>query len=1423
MRSPAALPHSRTLNDAASQLDRLRGAPSPDDVQVDGRSLAQLLAFAARFGSLVTFYDLTNRPLGDWSAFFLSDPAVAGALHGSLDLPDIATGLRGLLDELRRAEDHRGSGPSLVRIAAAIVYLIQIHDKDAASDLPAPTRLTGLAGRDRRDPLGEPMRRLRRTLSGRDLTLWIAEIGDGRHGDWLDGLLDILEELIAILIEELERGAEQALAQAEASLAAPGHAPQAALYNAFALLFDEARHAMNRLPRRLLDFYYGDILKQCSRKAVPDQLYLVFTLATGVTQASVPKGTRFSAGTDPQGLAIDYAAEESLEVTAAAVSSLAVQRVLFQDADGWGDLSEATGILTGTVAAGDNGSLPAAPFPAFGGSAATATDSLTMQPASIGFAVMANALMLCGGDRSVSLSLQFKTSGNDQEGGQDGGQDGDGSDVGIADAIAQSFSFYYSTAGGWMLIDASTLSIVQQTADTVVIDFALPADAPPLVTLSTEPAADALPPTLPDTVFPGVGTLPTVLAQLRSVSADQGTQSSVAGYFLLSRISVSTVSIAVQVTGLPPDALSSPSGPLDPTQTFGLFGSPPVQNATLSITAAELFVKQVTALSLSVDWSGLPVTTTGFLGYYRGYVLDADGNRSVQPLFDNGSFRVTVGVASPGGWTLPAGTPLYLFQTAQPAATDTAGTADTADGGSADGSASADGGAGTAPAAGTAVLPTSVLTAPSVQAVATPPYYNPSSSALLLTLVEPSYAFGDVLYSSNLTAAADANIATVQARSQQSLVSTLGGSSGQIAKASKVNASASGKDYAKSVGDAVSNAVSALNGDALAALQQAVAQSGTDADGQSALLQSLQAALEGRGTSGSSSKRSRWSGGGGNSAAGSVTAGLSAWLADHQGDLAQADGALLQKAQSALAAAGSLDGSLTAAKGQSDSVARPSIAAALQNALVKIQSGNPPATQSAAQSAAPSGGTGGTTAQATSGTRISVPNPPWQPNATALTISYSATEVTPLITVEETVSGDSADGDTVVGDTAAGTQSALNGDGPFWHLDLFHQTNPAHDGRSVPLLPSIPPRAALYIDLSAAVSTASLLIVLQASSGGWTTEQPRVLWEQKVGRNWRPARLLSDSTNDLMNTGIVSLQLFPPTPAQETTSLRVTLIAGMDRIPYVKSVTTNALTARWIGPGGAEQLGTPLPAGTVTQSVETIDGIGGIDQPEDSEGGSPLAVGPEFDLWMAERLRHKGFAIDGWDYARLVLADFPSLWQVAVVPATDGDDGRPAPGHVWVVAVAGPSTPNVSDKTEPMVSPSLLADIGELLETVTSPFVTIRVTNPPYVRLTVVANLVFSGDDTATAYEEKLSGELVEWLSPWPSPGLGLRPPDYYSREAIADFVRNRPYVRAVLSLCIETDGGSGPGGWSYLTSATSHKLRGMTDEAPTAAGRVRR
>ena len=68
----------------------------------------------------------------------------------------------------------------------------------------------------------------------------------------------------------------------------------------------------------------------------------------------------------------------------------------------------------------------------------------------------------------------------------------------------------------------------------------------------------------------------------------------------------------------------------------------------------------------------------------------------------------------------------------------------------------------------------------------------------------------------------------------------------------------------------------------------------------------------------------------------------------------------------------------------------------------------------------------------------------------------------------------------------------------------------------------------------------------------------------------------------------------------------------------------------------------------------------------------------------------------------------------------------------------------------------------------------------------------------------------------WPTPALGIRPAHYYTKQAVAEFIRHRPYVHSILSL--ELDPGPTDkemASWRYLTSAPKHDLSGETASAP--------
>jgi hypothetical protein len=1381
---------AKTLNGAVSQFDRVRAAPAPARVRVDGRSLAQLLAFGARYGALIRFYDLADMENGDWSAFFAADPSVALAAQAALDLPEIERALRLTLTKARAARHHDERHPHEHRAKRVIVRLLFVLDAsfDGGRDgEDVDVQLTVRATIERRDGIGHPLREWHRHHRHRPSH-------DDR--DWHHRHIDLLEDLIAALIAELERCAANALEALEATLESRGHAPQAALWNAFVMLFDEARTEMNRFPQRLLNFYYDDILKQRSRPARPDEVFLAFTLAQGATEASVAKGSLFVAGTDAQGDPVYYAATSSLEVEAASVTAFGVHRVIYAgDADGDGDDAQPTGVLSGTISLPATGGADIEPFPLFGGPGRGTYGSLKMAPASLGFIIESATLLMTGGDRTVRIALAPSRSDpavqpatlTPMNSAAPVPVMATGSPAAPADIPASAFRLVYSTAGGWTQVSDLSVTVAPDGdggPQSVILSFRLPPDAPPLVPVSTKAAPGAPTPTLPATAYPDLTGQATIVATLlpeteAAAGAAGDAPVAVSTYALLSTMCVSSIAVDVAVDQFVPPVLSSPNGPIDPSQNFAIFGLAPTQNAALEFSAPEFFVKPVTRLSATIGWAGLPVTSTGFQGYYKAYLLNADGVPSTDTLFDNTTFRAAFSVVSPGPWTLDSTSQLYLFQT--------------------EGSSTAAGGPPPDPA--TTVLPTSLLTAPGVIPHTPPPYYNPASSTLCLSLVEPDYAFGNILYASNLMAASTANAAAMRTSAASASSART-----QLAIASSINATATSKKYGDRVGDAVGRAVSALNGQAYATLQHVVTNDAAADTLPSDAWQSLKATIEDRlgGSSLWSWLKTKIAPAG----EGAVTAALRDWMAAHEGDLAQAARAAWAQADAALTAAETLAAEWKKAAGKTVAAARPSVAAALDHLLVG--SGGPPSTT-------------------TSSPDVTLPNQPWLPTASSFTISYAAASriaLTPLAPAAPAALFSLSD--------TVPRHAAARG-GRFLHLGPFDNVMPvatpapgtaaphiellavgSAPGVDAPLLPRINGRAAFYIDLSAPVAQISLLFALTAGPDGWSSGPSTLTWQKKVGDRWKTITAVGDSTNGLRNSGIITLQVATSQHGDTDTaqSLRAILDEGDDNSAYVLSITTNALTATWSGPGGAATLGQPLPAGTIKQSKTTIAGIGSIAQPMQSIGGAPPSAGAPFQMWMAERLRHKGFAIQAWDYARLVLDAIPSLWQLAVVPATDEATGRSAPGHVWLIAVAGPQMPNISDPTIPTVDPGILGEIGELLAGITSPFAQLTVTNPPYLRLKVHATLVFSDADTPAFWIDQLKAELTKWLSPWPDATIGPRPADYYTRQSIAEFIRQRSYVLGITSLHVIPEKDPTRGGWHYLTSSLHHDLISYTPPA---------
>lgn len=1335
------------LNQAPSQADRARAAPSPRRVEVDGRSLSTLLAFAGDYGKLIRFYDLTNTPDGDWSVFFEADPSIALALRASLDLASIQTDFDQVIVALREVNSIEARIERTQLAARVIQRLARILTLGQAGGGSFDQLLTDLMGAERRDLLAGPARRLRLLLGG-----YAPERAPGLgHGDWLEAFVEHLDAIVTALLTALDQAREATLAALDASFNDRNHPPQSGLYDAFARLFGHAQASINRFPTRLIDFYQREVLRQTSRSGTPDTLCLTFTPAKGETQVELPRGTRFLAGTDGHGESIAYALDTALSVDIASVATLRTLRMTSETIE-QGKPPIPAQILSGTVALSEKAPAIASPFPLFGATEVGVSGVLATITASLGFAVASPTLMLAGGTRAITIGLALtddsltKVWDSCEAIGTAAG--GVAADTVFTTLIEAAFALRYSSAGGWVEIEGGySVTPITDSYGFFGLTFVLDGDADPFVALGTEPTlADAAP-------ADGVARdQPVLVAALRQdpVTLGAAPEDPLSGvivypYAVLSGMMLSALSIDVEVVGLTEIEAAAPGGPVDTSQPFLLFGSPPVQGATFDVTAPELFAKRMTSFEMEIGWSGLPVTTTGFQGYYRAYVVDADGC-TVPPgsQYDNQSFLAELAVFNPGWWSIATGSPAhYLFQTAPNDPTPDP-----------DGS----------------LLPETELVA-AVASTTPQAYYDPALSAVRLTLSQPDTAFGNILYAPNVMAASVQLTAAASACAQQCGQSdTSEARSDYFRPILDAVAKASDNGFDQSVKTAARQTVASLDGAALQAIEAAIATSEAGGD----LRESLSATLDGDRSTSLRWLRKLW---GSAPDAVAAHANLDAWLAENGATIATT--ASSGKARALIDAGSGVLAIQASAAGRPISVARSMIRAGLQDIQARLADASGSDTSNCIQ-------------QCMQGANLlGFPNQPWLPTAASIAVNYAASAA-----LSASAPSDDA------GETPQAT---------FCHLLPFDGIAIVPWGPApVPLLVPIDQTGALFIGLSDPAAQLTMLFRLAPPGSGWPTETPSITWAQSTGKTgWTELTPLRDTTDDLRNSGIVSLTIATD-DADMPSMLRVGTIGDPAVFPDLAGLATNAAMASWVGPGGGSDLGIPLRAGTVTKPAVPLPGIDSIDQPMPSSGGTPAASGPDFGMWLAERLRHKDRGIQDWDYSHLVLAAFPSLWQVAVVPASNGS-AAPVPGSIWIVPIPGRETPAIEDPTIPSSDSSMLTDIRNFLSSRISPFIDLTVTNPVYRRLKVVADLVFTDEDTLEANKERLNGELIQYLSPWPVPALGPRPDDYYTLNEVAHFVRNRPYVRAILSIALVPEAPAEPIGWHYLTSATSHCLTGKT------------
>ncbi|SEQ95515.1 hypothetical protein SAMN05421690_100461 [Nitrosomonas sp. Nm51] len=278
----------------------------------------------------------------------------------------------------------------------------------------------------------------------------------------------------------------------------------------------------------------------------------------------------------------------------------------------------------------------------------------------------------------------------------------------------------------------------------------------------------------------------------------------------------------------------------------------------------------------------------------------------------------------------------------------------------------------------------------------------------------------------------------------------------------------------------------------------------------------------------------------------------------------------------------------------------------------------------------------------------------------------------------------------------------------------------------------------------------------------------RLQWYCLSSNQWIPLtvkEIVSDTTYGFMTSGIVTLNV-PVDINPDNTILPaglhwlcVSADHDLEKFCSLYSIYAQAIEVnRQIDDITAKKLMTfsPLPAGSIKQSKQSIPGLDRVWQIQPSVNGRSTESKFDLRIRLSERLRHKNRALLPMDYEQLILAHFPQIFKVKcfanLIPEYDPLYRRLRPclkaGHLTIVALPFPVKQMRYGK-QLWLSGHRVNEVKQFVKQNISPFASVHCVNPVYETIQVRCTVKFKEGCTSGMYLAKLNEAISDYISPW--------------------------------------------------------------------------
>ncbi len=375
----------------------------------------------------------------------------------------------------------------------------------------------------------------------------------------------------------------------------------------------------------------------------------------------------------------------------------------------------------------------------------------------------------------------------------------------------------------------------------------------------------------------------------------------------------------------------------------------------------------------------------------------------------------------------------------------------------------------------------------------------------------------------------------------------------------------------------------------------------------------------------------------------------------------------------------------------------------------------------------------------------------------------------------------------------------------FLHLYPFEQTNKIEEITNTPtLFPTFTDEGTLFIGLKQLKpgNMVNMLFQLAEATANSELNKANLKWHYLSRNQWYELQegfhIIEDNTNYLTRSGIVKINIPRNITKDDNTImpnglhwLKVSAFKNVAAVGETIGIHTQAALVEYTPQSENLRESMLSEKGSISKMKESDSTIKGVTQFYDSFGGRNPEEGNTLYRRISERLRHKGRAVNQFDYERLVLERFNEIYRVKCISHTFGlsatnyqRDLEMAPGFVLLAVIPDVNQLQAGARALPRVPVSLLDSITKYVKERTTPFLRLKVRNPRYEEVHIRVGVQLHQGRSIAYYSELLAQEIKQFLAPWQNGDLAaLQFGRILSRSELVYFIETRPYVDYVCSL----------------------------------------